>query len=86
MQYKHMFFWNPLPQHIFINHKSLALIGVVVNNLAEILRCVNWLEDVPGSNPMALTQEQDAELDRRYRFVKANPEKGKTWDEFVKSL
>ncbi len=56
----------------------------IINMLKALAQDYDFLTIT--EDPMALTQEQDAELDRRYRFVKANPEKGKTWDEFVKSL
>ncbi len=56
----------------------------IINMLKALAQDYDFL--TINEDTVALTPEQETELDRRYDFVKANPETGKTWDEVVKSF
>ncbi len=58
----------------------------IVNMLRALAVDYNFLQIIEDESLSELTLEQEKELDSRYEYVMKNPEVGKTWDEFEKSL
>jgi len=58
----------------------------IVNMLKALAVDYNFLQIFEDENISELTFEQEKELDSRYEYVMKNPEVGKSWDEFEKSL
>ncbi len=58
----------------------------IVNMLKALAVDYKFLQIFEDENISELTSEQEKELDSRYEYVIKNPEVGKTWEEFEKSL
>lgn len=56
----------------------------IINMLESLAKEYDFLQIY--ENACSLTEEQEKELNRRHRYVKKNPDIGKTWEEFEKNL
>ena len=64
-------------------NKQAKNLLVYLKNLAES-DAYSFLHIIEEEN--YLTQEQELELERRYKYVLENPEVGKTWEEIEQKL
>lgn len=67
------------------NSKSTTQAQSIINLLKTLAKDYDFLKIIE-EDEYGLSQEQEAELDRRYGLFLKNPEQGKSWEEVKANL